>query len=69
VFVSSGGTGSNAIAVQAINTSATNNGAGDIAGNIILLSSFTSTGNNPTNITSGTLTQTGGAAVPAGFMV
>ncbi len=63
VFISSGGTGANAIAVQSINTSATNNGAGDKAGNIILLSSQPTTSTtNPSNITLGTLTQTGGTA-------
>lgn len=54
VFISSGGTGANAITVGTINTSALT-----APGNIILLSSGASTVANPTNITHGAFTQTG----------
>lgn len=52
VFISSGATGATAITVagSTINTSASAHGAGNIAGNIILLSSAASTGANPGNI-------------------
>lgn len=60
IFVSSGGTGANAIAVGNLDTSANSSGAGNKAGNIILLSSDTTTGADPTNISYNTLQQDGG---------
>ena len=63
VFISSGGTGATAITAAGItiDTSATNNGAGDIAGSIILLSSAGVSGNpGNINVAGSTFTQNGG---------
>ena len=62
VFVSSGGTGAVAITCGAINTSATSGREGNKAGNIILLSAFGTSRNNPSNIaaSSANFTQAGG---------
>ncbi|MBS1994027.1 MAG: hypothetical protein JSS83_26125, partial [Cyanobacteria bacterium SZAS LIN-3] len=59
VFISSGGTGTNAITVGTVNTSATA-AAGNVAGNIIMISPGSKTATNPTNIKHGTVTLNGG---------
>jgi len=65
VFISSGGTGSNAITVGTINTSSIVS-----AGNILLLSASGTTQENPSNIVRGAFTQTGaitGSSLVAGL--
>ena len=69
VFISSGGTGSTAIAVGSINTSATGNGAGNKAGNIILLSAASSSRFFPSNISADKTNFTQQGGIPGIYLI